>query len=77
MCLCAGCHHRYTDHPVEWGKLVTNPDWWMSKYYKQVYKKSQLTSKVDWAEQAEILKDAYDRLTEGEITIQELRDYEN
>lgn len=76
MCLCAKCHHHYTDHPVEWGKLVTNDDWWMSKYYPDVHKKSQLTSKVDWEERVEFLKDVYDRIQENELTIEEAREYE-
>lgn len=45
LCLCAGCHHYFTDHPVEWGMFVVHE---MSVNYGELQRLSQSTAKVDW-----------------------------
>jgi 5-methylcytosine-specific restriction endonuclease McrA len=54
FCLCAGCHHFFTDHPVEFGVFV------LSKRgedgYAALRAKSQLRTKVDWAAEVERLR---------------------
>lgn len=47
FCLCAKCHHHYTDHPVEWASFVLEQIG--RTEYERLYKLSQQTSKVDWS----------------------------
>ncbi len=44
FCLCAGCHMRFTDHPVEFGDFVRA---WGTPY-EALQTQAQLGSKVDW-----------------------------
>ena len=54
FCLCASCHARYTDHPVEFGKFVT--DMMGEEKYNELKLLSNLTDKVDWEVEANRLK---------------------
>lgn len=55
LCLCAGCHHYFTDHPVEFGR-------WVIAYlgedrYEAVLRKAmQTTPRMDWNAEVERLK---------------------
>lgn len=54
LCLCAGCHHYYTDHPAEFGTLVLT---FMDAHeYDALTQLSQLTGKVDWVAVAAEMK---------------------
>lgn len=53
-CLCAGCHHHFTDHPVEWGQFVIEK--MGESGYRHLTAMSQLTTKVDWFEVAQHLR---------------------
>jgi len=55
FCLCASCHARYTDHPVEFGKFVT--DMMGEEKYNELRQLSNLTDKVDWEAEADRLKE--------------------
>ncbi len=54
MALCAGHHHYFTDHPVEWGRFVL----WMigDDAYDALQELSLSTVKVDWEQVAGELK---------------------
>lgn len=54
LCLCAGCHHHYTDHPAEFGTLVLT--FMDPSEYDHLTEMSQRTGKVDWLSVAERLK---------------------
>lgn len=53
-CLCAGCHHYYTDHPVAWGQFVLGK--MGEDCYAELTRWSQRTGKVDWFEVADQMK---------------------
>lgn len=74
FCLCMSHHSWYTDHPREFSKFIT--DTWAQDYYDGVYQKSLLVGKLDWQERAELLKDVYERLQQGKLTIEEARKHE-
>lgn len=46
LCLCAGCHHRFTDHPVAFGQWVTRR--MGEDAYRELTRMSQQTGKMDW-----------------------------
>lgn len=50
LCLCAGCHMFYTDHPVDFGELVN--DLITTERYVELNAMSQQTGKVDWVKVA-------------------------
>ena len=54
FCLCARCHHYYTDHPVDWGKFVLEV--MGENAYTRLRERSQLTSKVVWLDVVQRLK---------------------
>jgi 5-methylcytosine-specific restriction endonuclease McrA len=54
LCLCAGCHHHYTDHPAEFGTLVLT--FMDAQEYDALTALSQQTGKVNWVEVAALLK---------------------
>jgi 5-methylcytosine-specific restriction endonuclease McrA len=54
LCLCAGCHHHYTDHPAEFGTLVLT--FMDDQEYDALTVLSQQTGKVNWVEVAALLK---------------------
>jgi DNA polymerase III alpha subunit len=60
LCLCAKCHHHYTDHPVEWGRFVV--EHMGETAYEWLRDKALHGAKVDWQEVAarlqQRLKDA-------------------
>lgn len=72
MCLCAGCHRYYTDHPVEFSKFVQRS--WAAEFYDDTYAKSQSSSKVDWPSLQRQLKDVLESLNAGRITLTKLRE---
>lgn len=46
FCACAGCHMRWTDHPVEFASFVLERIG--QSEYERLYALSQQTAKVDW-----------------------------
>lgn len=63
MCLCAGCHMWFTNHPVEWGIFVIQ--YMGQPAYEALRLKAEAGAKVDWAAEVVRLKQ---RLTMGEHT---------
>lgn len=61
LCLCAGCHHYFTDHPVEFGRFVI--DRIGDKLYNQLTAKAHKPTKVDWKLTYEELKITYEDIT--------------
>ena len=53
--LCAGCHHHYTLHPVEWGRWVVGQ--MGDAAYDEIYRLSQSGTKVDWTAVEQTLKE--------------------
>jgi hypothetical protein len=60
FCLCAGCHRRFTDHPREFSRFIS--DTWAEAYYDDVYRKSQEVGKINWDDEYERLKEIKKRL---------------
>lgn len=71
--LCAGCHRRYTDHPLEFAKFVQRS--WAASFYEEMYLKSQKTSKVDWSDVQRHLSEVLKALNAG-ATLMDLRELE-
>lgn len=59
FCLCAGCHHHFTDHPVEFAEFVLRE---RGDTYPAVYLRSQATGKVDWFQVAVRLQERWNSL---------------
>jgi 5-methylcytosine-specific restriction endonuclease McrA len=61
LCLCAKCHHHYTDHPYEWGEAVdrVRGEGW----YADVYQLAHSKAKVDWNAVADRLKDEWEQVS--------------
>jgi GTP-binding protein EngB required for normal cell division len=72
--LCAGCHRRYTDHPLEFAKFCERT--WAANYYEVMYVKSQKMSKVDWSEVKRHLSEVKKSLNAG-TPLTELREAES
>jgi len=70
FCLCAGCHRRFTDWPLEFTKFVNAS--WAGLIYESLRIESNATLKVNWAAQLQILKGIDAQIKSG-ITLQELR----
>jgi len=75
FCLCASCHFYFTRNPREFSRFVS--DSWAGKYYDDVFALAQETFKMDWEKRHEHLKEAKQLLKEGEVTLEELRDFEH
>lgn len=75
QCLCFSCHRYFTDWPREFSKWIT--DTIGSELYEELKAKAQRTDKVDWDDRADFLKDIYKRINEGELTLEEARQYES
>jgi hypothetical protein len=54
FCLCAGCHHHFTDHPVSFGIFVLGQIG--EEGYQILKETSNLTGKLDWFKVAAELK---------------------
>jgi hypothetical protein len=74
FCLCAGCHRRYTDHPREFSRFITNT--WAQEYYDDVYPKSLELGKINWDDELERLKNIKKQLDNNETTLDALREKE-
>lgn len=77
FCLCASCHAYFTQDPVAFGRFVDRT--WAKQFYDEIQQRSRLTQKgtdAFWQERIDFLQDIYDRILEGELTIQEARLYE-
>ena len=61
LCLCARCHHYFTDHPVEFGRFVINKIG--DELYDELQKLAHKPTKVDWKLTYEELKKIYEDLT--------------
>lgn len=72
-CLCARCHRKYTDHPREFSKFIT--DTWAQEYYEDIYQKSQLVNKLNWDDELHRLKQIKKELDSG-TTLDVLREQE-
>jgi hypothetical protein len=71
FCLCAKCHRKYTDHPREFSKFIT--DTWAQEYYEDIYRKSQEVGKINWDDEAERLKGIKKLLDQEQTTLDILR----
>lgn len=75
MSLCATCHRFYTSAPVDFTEFVKTTKY--KKYLKPLRDKNNGPKvKVFWDEKLDELKDIYDRIMEGELTVDEARGYE-
>lgn len=77
FCLCATCHAYFTDHPAEFGRFVDRM--WAARLYDALTAKAhsgQKGSDAFWQDRIDFLKDIYEQITAGEMTIQEAREYE-
>lgn len=67
--------HGYIDtHPVEKEKLARRV---LGDLYDELLIRSNTATKVNWDERVEFLEDVYDRIKEGELTLEEARLYES
>lgn len=53
FCLCAGCHHFFTDHPVDWGRWVLTR--MTEDEYDRLYALAHSLVKVNWFDVADRL----------------------
>lgn len=53
VCLCAGCHHYFTDHPYEWAEAVDEIQG--AGVYAEMMAASEPVTKVDWGSEVERL----------------------
>lgn len=77
FCLCASCHHYFTDHPVDFGKFVEKT--WAHKWYQNIVLRAHAGKKATqafWLERIEFLEDILKRIEENELTLTEAREYE-
>lgn len=76
LSLCATCHRYYTSAPLDFVEFIKKTKY---KKYLQPLKDKQNGPKVKifWDEKLEELKDIYDRIMEGELTVDEAREYED
>lgn len=74
FCLCFAHHRYFTDYPREFSKFITNT--WAQAYYDESFSRSLIPTKLAWGDRVEFLKDIKARLEEGELTIEEAREYE-
>lgn len=58
FCLCAKCHHHFTDHPAEFGMFVTEQIG--DEIYWEIARLSRLPGKVDWVKVAADKKSDWD-----------------
>jgi hypothetical protein len=63
LCLCGGCHHFFTDHPVEFGEFVT--ELIGSGTYGELYQLAHSLVKVDWVSVAGRLEDRWRQIEEA------------
>jgi hypothetical protein len=54
LCLCARCHHHYTDRPVEFGVFVIGM--MGSTEYAALNARAQRVKKMDWQAEVERLR---------------------
>lgn len=75
MSLCATCHHYYTSAPLDFADFVKKTKY--KKYLKPLRDKNNGPKvKIFWDERLVELKDVYARIIEGELTLDEAREYE-
>ena len=75
--LCAGCHRRFTDHPLEFARFVTTTP--IRSVYDQMYELSQLNQKYPktfWTDRLAELRGIKAQLDSGELTLKEAREIE-
>jgi len=75
MSLCATCHRYYTSSPLDFVEFVKKTKY---KKYLQPLRDKQNGPKVKifWEERYQELQDVYARILEGELTLDEAREYE-
>ena len=54
VCLCAGCHHYFTDHPYEWAEAVDEMQG--AGVYAEMMEASEPVTKMDWPAEVERLE---------------------
>lgn len=59
LCLCAGCHHFYTDRPLDFYSFIE--DMFGKEFIDQLREKAHGGAKVDWEEMYESLREEADR----------------
>lgn len=75
LSLCATCHRYWTSSPLDFAEFVKKTKY--AKYLQPLRDKSNAPkTKVFWNERLEELKDVFDRIMEGELTLDEAREYE-
>ena len=75
MSLCATCHRHYTSAPLDFADFVKTTKY--KKYLKPLRDKNNGPKvKIFWDEKLVELKDIYDRIMEGELTLDDAREYE-
>ena len=53
ICLCARCHHYWTDHPYEWAELVDDVQG--AGVYDDLRRDAEQITKIDWPAEVERL----------------------
>lgn len=61
--LCARCHRHFTDHPVEFTRWLF--DSIGETEYDRLYKKAHTTTKMNWDDEYQRLKDLYEQTKTG------------
>lgn len=68
--LCASCHRKFTDKPLDFSRFVTTT--WAQEYRDDLILMSNTMTKMDWDYRYEVLK-RYKKLIEEGKSLQEVR----
>jgi len=75
LSLCATCHRVWTSAPLDFTEFIQKTKY--KKYIQPLRDKSNAPKqKIFWNERLQELKDIHDRILEGELTLDEAREYE-
>jgi hypothetical protein len=76
MSLCATCHRYYTSAPLDFTEFVEGTKY---KKYLQPLRDKQNGPKVKvfWEDRLAFLQDVYKQIMDGEMTVDDAREYEN
>jgi len=79
VCLCAKCHFRFTDRPLEWVRWVNNKigvnEHERLQEEADNYTKTKLP-KIDWSDRVKFLKSLLKKLESSEIEYEQAQEME-
>ena len=74
LCLCSNCHRMFTDGPTLFTDWIRTTKY--KKYLEPLMEKNRTYTKRFWQERIDELKDIEARINDGEMTLDEAREYD-